>query len=69
MSTLVDKQFLTAKELAIRLGVSRETAHNYIRRGVVPSVGINGRRCVPVGALAKWIAEKDEEALAAVRTP
>jgi hypothetical protein len=51
MTLSSEKQFLTAKELALRLGVSSETAGNYIRGGVVPSTLVNGRRCVPVGAL------------------
>jgi predicted site-specific integrase-resolvase len=69
MTLSSEKQFLTAKELALRLGVSSETAGNYIRGGVVPSTLVNGRRCVPVGALMRWIADKDEEALRAVKSP
>jgi excisionase family DNA binding protein len=60
--------FLTAVDLAERLGVSRRTAHNLIHDRTVPVVRLRGRDRVPSGALEQWIAEREEEALRAVRS-
>ena len=63
----IEKTFLSAAELAERLGVSRRGVLNLIRDRTVPVVRLRGRDRVPSGALARWISEKENEALDAVR--
>lgn len=61
------RAFLSALELADRLGVSRRTAHNLIHDRTVPVVRLRGRDRVPAGALEQWITDRENEALAAVQ--
>jgi excisionase family DNA binding protein len=61
------RAFLSALELADRLGVSRRTAHNLIHDRTVPVVRLRGRDRVPAGALERWITDRENEALAAVQ--
>jgi len=62
-----DRTFLSVTEAGQRLGVSRKTAYNFVNDGVLPVIWLRGVRRVPVGALEQWVADRDREALAAVR--
>jgi excisionase family DNA binding protein len=62
------KPFLSAADVALRLGVSRNTAYNFISEGIVPVVRIRGVRRVPAAALEIWVADRAKEALDAVRS-
>lgn len=62
-----DRTFLSVTEAGRRIGVSRKTAYNLVRDGVMPVIWLRGVRRVPVGALEQWVADRDREALAAVR--
>jgi excisionase family DNA binding protein len=62
-----EKPFLSIAELGKRLGVSERTAYNYVRAGEVPAIRLNGVSRVPLGAFEQWLADKQREALAAVR--
>ncbi len=46
-------QFATTGEVAKRLGVSRQTVVNWIKRGFLPGVKLGGRLVVPTAALAR----------------
>lgn len=61
------RAFLSALDLADRLGVSRRTAHNLIHDRTVPVIRLRGRDRVPAGALEQWITDRENEALAAVQ--
>ena len=55
-------------ELGIRLGVSTRTAYNLVRDGEVPVIEIRGIKRIPVTALERWLVDREEEALRAVRS-
>jgi excisionase family DNA binding protein len=46
-------QFATTGEVAKRLGVSRQTVVNWIKRGFLPGVKLGGRLVVPTAELAR----------------
>lgn len=46
-------RFATTGEVARRLGVSRQTVVNWIKRGFLPGVKLGGRLVVPVTELAR----------------
>lgn len=45
--------YATTSEVARRLGVSRQTVVNWIKRGVIPGVRLGARLVVPAAALVK----------------
>jgi excisionase family DNA binding protein len=59
--------FLSFTDLAARLGVSRSTAYSLVRDRVVPVIELHGRLRVPASALARWLDDREREALEAVR--
>jgi excisionase family DNA binding protein len=67
MDVTTVKPFLSVADLATRLGVSRRTAYNLVNDRAVPVVEIRGLKKVPVAALDRWLADREAEALAAVR--
>jgi excisionase family DNA binding protein len=66
MST-TQRTFLGAGDVAKRLGISKRGAYLFIRDRTIPVVRVRGRDRVPAEALEVWIAEREREALAAVR--
>jgi excisionase family DNA binding protein len=46
-------QYATTGEIARRLGVSRQTVVNWIKRGFLPGVKLGGRLVVPTSELAR----------------
>lgn len=60
--------FLSVAELAVRLGVSTRTAYNLVNGGEVPVVEILGVKRIPTSALERWLVDREEEALRAVRS-
>jgi excisionase family DNA binding protein len=64
-------QYATTSEVARRLGVSRQTVVNWIKRGLLPGVKLGGRLVVPaaefarVEEVAQLLAIVDAEAPAA----
>lgn len=46
-------QYATTGEIARRLGVSRQTVVNWIKRGFLPGVKLGGRLVVPAAELAR----------------
>lgn len=64
-----ERPFLSVAELGERLGVSRRTAYNMVTDRAVPVVRVRGVLKVPALALERWIADREQEALDAVRSP
>jgi excisionase family DNA binding protein len=60
------RSFLSVADLGKRLGVSTRTAYNLVNDREVPVVRIRGVNRIPVGALDRWLAEREQEALDAV---
>ncbi|MBU6352270.1 MAG: helix-turn-helix domain-containing protein [Chloroflexi bacterium] len=46
-------QYATTGEVALRLGVSRQTVVNWIKRGFLPGMKLSGRLVVPTAELAQ----------------
>jgi excisionase family DNA binding protein len=67
MTTAIQRPFLSARELADRLGVSRRTAYYLIADRAVPVIRLHGRNRVPAAALEQWLVDREKEALDAVR--
>jgi excisionase family DNA binding protein len=59
--------FISVAELGTRLGVSTRTAYNLVRDGEVPAIELHGITRIPVSALDRWLADREEEALRNVR--
>lgn len=47
-------RFLTTGQVASRVGVSRQTIVNWIKRGVIPGVQLGGRMVVPSSAMERF---------------
>jgi excisionase family DNA binding protein len=54
---------LTIPDVAVHLGVCRQTVYNLIYHENLPSIKVRGMRRVSLDSLQKWIAER-EQALA-----
>lgn len=67
MPNTAEVQFLSVAELAGILRVSRTTAYELVRDRVVPSIRVGGSIRVPTSALDRWLADREQEALAGVR--
>jgi excisionase family DNA binding protein len=67
MSTVTVRPFLSVAELGLRLGVSTRTAYHLVAERAVPVVEIRGVKKVPAAALDRWLADREQEALDAVR--
>jgi excisionase family DNA binding protein len=67
MVTDTRKAFLSIAEAAARLGVSASTGYNLADAGELPIVEIHGVRRVPAAALDRWLADRERQALEAVR--
>ncbi|MBA3843320.1 MAG: helix-turn-helix domain-containing protein [Actinobacteria bacterium] len=67
MVTDTRKAFLSIAEASARIGVSTSTGYNLAGAGQLPIVEIHGVRRVPTEALDRWLAERTQQALAAVR--
>jgi excisionase family DNA binding protein len=61
------RTFLTVSELAGRLGVGRSTAYALVRDGQVPAIRLRGTIRIPLASLERWLADREQEALNAVR--
>jgi excisionase family DNA binding protein len=68
METQTARPFLSVAELAVRLGVSTRTGYNLVKAGAVPVVEIRGVKRIPTSALDRWLTDREEEALRAVRS-
>ncbi len=66
MDALKTRPFISVAELGTRLGVSKRTAYNLVKDGVVPVIEIRGLKRIPVAALDRWLVDREEEALRAV---
>ena len=51
-----------------RLGVSTRTAYDLVSDGEVPVIEMRGVKRIPAGALERWIADREQAALRAVRS-
>jgi excisionase family DNA binding protein len=58
----VERELLTAEEVAIVLGVSRWKVFEMMTRRELPSVRLGRLKRVPRHALARWIVECTQEA-------
>lgn len=62
-------RFLTTGQVASRVGVSRQTVVNWIKRGVIPGARLGGRLVVPLSVMERFapfeqmLNELDEELL------
>ena len=68
METQTSRPFLSVAELAVRLGVSTRTAYNLVNSGEVPVIELRGLKRIPAVALERWLVDREEEALRAVRS-
>jgi excisionase family DNA binding protein len=57
-TTTVEAAYLSVRELALYLGVSRRTAYELIWTGAVPSVRVGGQHRVPRAELERQLAEQ-----------
>jgi len=48
---------ITVEEMAIRLGIGRNTAYQAVRTGEIPSIRIGRRILVPVAAFEKMLSD------------
>lgn len=62
------REFLPIAEFGARIGVSRRTAYAMVEAGEVPVVKLRGQLRVPTRALEQWLADREAEALASVRS-
>jgi excisionase family DNA binding protein len=62
------RPFLSVAELGARLGVNTRTAYNLVKDGEVPVIEIRGLKRIPAAALDRWLVDREEEALRAVRS-
>jgi excisionase family DNA binding protein len=46
--------YLTTRQVAQRLGVSRQTIVNWTRKGLLPGVRLGGRTMIPAAALDRF---------------
>ena len=53
---MIEKQLLTARAVADRLGVSPPTVHQMMRRGELEWVRVGNRHKVPAAALDEYLA-------------
>jgi len=68
MEMKTERPFLSVAELGARLGVSTRTAYNLVNAGEVPVVEIHGVKRIPLTALDRWLLDREQEALNAVRS-
>lgn len=61
-------RLLSVAQLAEILGVSRSHAYVLVREQAVPAIRFNGAIRIPTAALERWLAEREQEALDAVRS-
>jgi excisionase family DNA binding protein len=52
---------ISTREAAQLLGIHYVTAKNYVRRGVIPSVKVGGRRLIPKQAIRELIMSAYEQ--------
>jgi excisionase family DNA binding protein len=67
MSTDQSKKFLSIAEAAQRIGVSTSTGYNLVAAGELPVVEIHRVRRIPASALERWLVDREQQALAAVK--
>lgn len=67
MTHTAEIEFLSVAELGARLRVSRTTAYLLVRTREVPSIRLGGTIRIPVSAFDRWLADREQEALASVR--
>jgi excisionase family DNA binding protein len=63
MEANVTRPFLSVPEAGARLGETTRTTYNLIKDEGLPVIKLRGRLRVPAGALEKWIAAREREAL------
>jgi excisionase family DNA binding protein len=68
MTQTTEHVFLSVPEMGRRLGVSTRTAYALVEDGEVPVIRLRGVLRVPAAALERWLADREQEALAAVRS-
>jgi len=52
---------LTVSDVAIQLGVYRQTVYTFIYREHLPSIKVRGMRRVHPDSLQKWLEEREEQ--------
>ncbi len=67
-TTPTARPFLSVAELGVRLGVSTRTAYNLVNAHEVPVIEMRGVKRIPAAALERWLVDREEEALRAVRS-
>jgi excisionase family DNA binding protein len=68
MAQTTGQVFLSVPQMGRRLGVSTRTAYALVADGEVPVIRLRGVLRVPVSALDRWLADREQEALNAVRS-
>lgn len=68
MTQTKEQAFLSVPEMGRRLGVSTRTAYSLVADAEVPVIRLRGVLRVPASALERWLADREAEALAAVRS-
>lgn len=66
-ATIEQPQFLTLREVAKTIQVSRTTAYTLVKQGRLPSVRIGGQIRFPRSAFEAWLADREDEAMERVK--
>ena len=54
------ESLLSIADVAVQLGVCRQTVYNYIYREGMPSIKIRGMRRVYLSSLHAWLKEREQ---------
>jgi excisionase family DNA binding protein len=58
--TSAQKLVLSVADVALHLGVCRQTVYNYIYFEGMPSIKVRGVRRVHLGSLNKWLKDREQ---------
>jgi len=56
----VQPVLLSVAQVAVMLGVCRQTVYNYIYRERLPSIKVRGIRRIHPNSLQRWLEEREE---------
>ncbi len=63
------KRFMTIRDLADELGISRRHAYRLVQAGAVPAARVGGVLKIPRAAWREWLREKSAAAIQTLRDP
>ena len=59
--SMVQPLLLSISDVAIQLGVCRQTVYNFIYREKLPSIKVRGIRRVHPNSLKRWLEEREQQ--------